>query len=53
MDLGLCVIDRKRKKIEYAGAFFPMYLIRDNTLTEIKGINLSLNESQRAEIYHS
>jgi len=37
MDLGLCIIDRKRKKIEYAGAFFPLYLVRDNTLTEIKG----------------
>jgi len=37
MDIGLCVIDRKRKKLEYSGAFFPLYLIRDNTLTEIKG----------------
>lgn len=37
MDIGLCVIDRKKKKLEYSGAFFPLYLIRDNTLTEIKG----------------
>lgn len=37
MDIGLCVIDRKRKKLEYSGAFFPLYLIRDNSLTEIKG----------------
>lgn len=36
MDIGLCVIDRKRKKLEYAGAFFPLYLIRDNTLIELK-----------------
>jgi serine phosphatase RsbU (regulator of sigma subunit) len=35
MDIGLCVIDRQRKKIEYAGAFFPLYLIRDDSLTEI------------------
>jgi len=40
MDIGLCVIDRKRKKIEYSGAFFPLYLIRDNSLTEIKGDKL-------------
>jgi len=37
MDIGLCVIDRKKKKIEYSGAFFPLYLIRDNSLIEIKG----------------
>lgn len=35
MDIGLCVIDRKRKKIEYAGAFMPLYLIREGSLTEI------------------
>ncbi len=40
MDIGLCVIDRKRKKIEYSGAFFPLYLIRENSLIEIKGDKL-------------
>ncbi len=34
MDLGLCVIDRKRKKIRYAGAFLPLYLIREGILIE-------------------
>ena len=37
MDIGLCVIDRRNKKLEYSGAFFPLYLIRDNSLIEIKG----------------
>lgn len=36
MDIGLCVIDRKKKKIQYSGAFLPLYLIRNNSLTEIK-----------------
>lgn len=40
MDIGLCVIDKDRKKIEYSGAFFPLYLIRDNSLIEIKGDKL-------------
>jgi len=40
MDIGLCVIDIERKKIEYSGAFIPLYLIRDNTLIEIKGDKL-------------
>ena len=35
MDIGLCVIDRKRKKVEYSGAFLPLYLIRDGSLVEI------------------
>jgi serine phosphatase RsbU (regulator of sigma subunit) len=35
MDIGLCVIDRKRKKVDYAGAFLPLYLIRDGNLIEI------------------
>lgn len=37
MDIGLCVIDKKRKKLVYGGAFFQLYLIRDNSLIEIKG----------------
>lgn len=37
MDIGLCVIDIEKRKIEYAGAFFPLYLVRDNSLIEIKG----------------
>lgn len=35
MDIGLCVIDRKKKKLGYAGAFFPLYLIRDDSLIDI------------------
>jgi len=35
MDIGLCVIDRIRKKVQYAGAFFPLYLIRNGSLVEI------------------
>ena len=37
MDIGLCVIDKNRKKLLYGGAFFQLYLIRDNSLIEIKG----------------
>lgn len=36
MDISLCVIDKKRKKLEYAGAFLPLYHIRNNSLHEIK-----------------
>jgi serine phosphatase RsbU (regulator of sigma subunit) len=40
MDIGLCVIDRSTRKAEYAGAFFPLYLLRENSLIEIKGDKL-------------
>jgi serine phosphatase RsbU (regulator of sigma subunit) len=35
MDIGLCVIDIKRRKVTYAGAFMPLYLIRNESLLEI------------------
>ncbi len=35
MDIGLCVIDRLNKKVQYAGAFLPLYLIRNGSLVEI------------------
>lgn len=40
MDIGLCVIDLKKKKLSYAGAFFPLYLFRNNSLIELKGNKL-------------
>lgn len=40
MDVGLCVIDKKNKKLVYAGAFFPLYIIRDESLIEIKADKL-------------
>ena len=36
MDLALCVIDMKAKKIQYSGAYNPLYLIRNNELIEYK-----------------
>ena len=37
MDAGLCVVDKKSRKIIFAGAFFPLYLFRNNSLTQING----------------
>ena len=37
MDIGLCVINKKERKVIYSGALFPMYIISDNSLTQIKG----------------
>jgi len=42
MDVGLCVIDLEKGELEYAGAFFPLYIIRDNKLIEMKGDRMSV-----------
>jgi serine phosphatase RsbU (regulator of sigma subunit) len=42
MDMGICAIDFRNKKIEFSGAFFPLFLIRENRLIEIKGDKYTL-----------
>lgn len=37
MDMALCALDRQNMKLEFSGANNPMYLVRQGTLTEIKG----------------
>jgi serine phosphatase RsbU (regulator of sigma subunit) len=51
MDIGLCVIDKKRKKLEYAGAFFPLYLVRNNSLIEIKGDKITIGMNPEGKSY--
>ncbi len=37
IDLGFCAYDYKTRILEYAGAFCPLYVIRNNEVIEIKG----------------
>jgi serine phosphatase RsbU (regulator of sigma subunit) len=37
MELALCVVDFKRRIIQFSGAFRPMYLISEGELSVIKG----------------
>jgi len=57
MDIALVSIDYKNKKLEYAGAYNPLYVIRDGKLLETKGdkfpIGLSQDDSQRLFTNHS
>ena len=39
MDIALCKLDSKKSEIEYAGAFNPMFHIRDGVLSEFKPNN--------------
>ncbi|PKP50964.1 MAG: hypothetical protein CVT95_02015 [Bacteroidetes bacterium HGW-Bacteroidetes-12] len=36
MDLALCCYDASKKELQYAGAFNPLYFIRDNEITQLK-----------------
>jgi serine phosphatase RsbU (regulator of sigma subunit) len=51
MDIGLCVIDMSSKKMQYAGAFFPLYLIRNNNLIEMKGDKLIIGMNPDGHAY--
>jgi len=54
MDLSLCVIDKNENYLEYSGAFNPLYLVRDETIIEIKanrfsvGADVHFSAEQRA-----
>lgn len=37
MDIALCTIDADRKKIQFAGAYRPLYFVREGNLIEVKG----------------
>jgi sigma-B regulation protein RsbU (phosphoserine phosphatase) len=42
MEMALCVIDFSKKKLQYSGAFRPLYLIRNNELFELKGDSMPI-----------
>ncbi|MBN2347935.1 MAG: SpoIIE family protein phosphatase [Bacteroidales bacterium] len=42
MDLAFCTIDIKNRELEFAGAFNSIYIIRENTIIEIKGDRFSV-----------
>jgi len=49
MDIALCVIDNHTKTLQFAGAYRPLYLIRNHELIEIKAdkmpIGVHINEN--------
>jgi serine phosphatase RsbU (regulator of sigma subunit) len=51
MDVGICVVDKKRKKLIYSGAFFPLYLIRNKTLSELKGDKIIIGMNPEGSQY--
>ena len=42
MDIAFCVVDKQTRILEFSGAVNPIYLIRDNKITEIRGSRFSV-----------
>lgn len=49
MDISFCVIDKTNNKMDFAGAFNPLYIIRDNKIIEIKGNRFSVSMEKKQE----
>jgi predicted ATPase/GAF domain-containing protein len=45
MEMGLCVIDFGKQKLQYSGASRPLYLISDNKLNEFRGDSMPIGYS--------
>jgi serine phosphatase RsbU (regulator of sigma subunit) len=42
MEVALCIIDFDKMKLQFSGAFRPMYLIRSGDLQELNGDNMPI-----------
>lgn len=51
IDIGLCIVDRKVRKIEFSGALFSLFLIRNNRLIDIKGDRFTLGMIPPGKLY--
>ncbi|MBN8691662.1 MAG: SpoIIE family protein phosphatase [Bacteroidetes bacterium] len=49
MDIALCAFNRKTNVLEYAGAFNPLWLIRNGELTEIKADKFPIGNLKSGE----
>jgi len=43
MDMGVCVYDPAKKVLQYAGAYNPLYLVRDNDLEEFRADRMPIS----------
>ncbi|OFY04582.1 MAG: hypothetical protein A2W99_13825 [Bacteroidetes bacterium GWF2_33_16] len=53
MDMALCVIDKEKMKLQYAGANNPIYFIRDGVLQKFKSDRMPIGIHFKADISFS
>ena len=47
MEMSICVIDPKRRKVTYAGAIVPIYIVDNDQIQVLKGSSRSIGGSQQ------
>jgi len=50
MDITLCIIDRENMELQYAGAYNPLYYVREGKLMEIKADRMPIGISSEANL---
>ncbi|WP_430935240.1 two-component regulator propeller domain-containing protein [Saccharicrinis sp. 156] len=53
MDIALCIIDKSERKLSFAGAYNPLYLIRDNEMFVYKGNRFPIGYNGEKEMRFS
>ena len=48
MDMSICSLNIKTNELQFAGAFNPLYLVRDNQMEEIKGDKIAIGSGMDA-----
>lgn len=48
MDIALCLLNKDNMKLQFAGAYNPLYMIRNGKLTEIKADKMPIGISPKA-----
>ena len=48
MDIGICLLNKDTMKLQYAGAYNPLYLIRNGKMTEFKADKMPIGISPKA-----
>ena len=51
MDMSVCAYNKKSRLLQFAGAYNPLYLIRDGVMEEIKGDKIAIGSGQHEEQY--
>ena len=53
MDIALCVIDKAQRKLTFAGAYNPLYLVRNNEIFVYKGDRFAIGYLSEEEPHYS
>lgn len=49
MDIAICVLDKKKKRLEFSGAYHSLYYLRNGILNDVKGDMYSVGFEKREQ----